>query len=273
LKSEQTRLGQRVEQARTDTDQLTETARSAAEQRAQLKAALDALKTELAARLKEVSRPADIAAAVSPLTARIAKLEASITGVVGAEEDRRASAERIVLSLELANLKRALDRGGKFAAELAEVKRIGGPKLDLAALERFQNSGVASIPDLVRAFRPLAGEIIEAAAEQPDAGVLDRMLSGARSIVRIRKTTPEAGDTSVEAQVARMEQSLKDGRLADALAIVKALPERAVKPARDWLGQVEARHAVESAVAAVERQLKSRLGAAAPAEAGKGASR
>ena len=59
---------------------------------------------------------------------------------------------------------------------------------------------------------------IDAEAEPADSSMVDRLLSGARSIVRVRKAGHAADDTSLEAVIGRMETALKDGRLADVLA-------------------------------------------------------
>lgn len=71
--------------------------------------------------------------------------------------------------------------------------------------------------------------------------------------------------------MARMETALKDGQLGDVLALSKDLPERASGPVQDWLVNVEARHAVDTAIAAVEAGLKATLtgksAAAAPSAA------
>ena len=49
-------------------------------------------------------------------------------------------------------------------AELAEVKRVASTKLDLAALDRYKDNGVATLSELQREFRSLAHSIIEAEA-------------------------------------------------------------------------------------------------------------
>ena len=49
-----------------------------------------------------------------------------------------------------------------------------------------------------------------------------------------------------------MEAALKDGRLADVLAKAKKLPPKAALAGEDWVKKVEARHAVEQAMAEVE---------------------
>jgi hypothetical protein len=89
---------------------------------------------------------------------------------------------------------------------------------------------------------------------------MDRLLSGARSIVRVRKAGYAADDISLEAVIGRMETAIKEGRLADVLATAKKLPPKAALAGEDWIKKVEARQAVEQAMAEVEAQLKVSLG-------------
>lgn len=260
LKSDVTRTTQRVDQLKVDSDRLSEIARSAQDEIASIKTALDSLR-------RETAKPADVSAAVAPAAARLGKLEASVSEVLKAEADRKSNAERIVLSLELGNLKRAVDRGGPFVAELAEVRKVAGNRLDLSVLQRHQDEGLPTVAELARQFRPLTSTIIDAAAEPADASVVDRLLSGARTIVRVRKLTPEADDTSVEATVARMETALNDGRLGDVMRYAKTLPPKSITgPTRAWLDKVAARQSVEEAIATIDSQLKSSLGAAPAAK-------
>jgi hypothetical protein len=259
LKSDVTRTTQRVDQLKTGTDRVTEIARGAQDEIAKLQQALDAIR-------RDTAKPADVAAAMAPAAARLGKLESSVDDVLKAEADRQRNAERIVLSLELGNLKRAMDRGGSYAAELAEVRKVAGNRLDLATLQRYQSDGLPTVAELTRQFRPLTSAIIDADVDQKDASVVDRLLSGAKTIVRVRKLTPDADDSSVEAIVARIEMALREGRLGDALATARTLPPKTITPAtRTWLEKIEARQAVETAMAAIDQQLKSSLGATPPA--------
>ena len=84
-------------------------------------------------------------------------------------------------------------------------------------------------------------------------------MSGARSIVRVRKASYALDDNSPEAVVARMEAAVKDGRLADVLANAKKLPPKAALVGEDWIKKVEARQAVDQAMAEVEGQLRASL--------------
>ena len=70
-----------------------------------------------------------------------------------------------------------------------------------------------------------------------------------------------AGPDGVEAIVARMEKGLKDERLSEVISEAGKLPPKAAKPAEAWLQKVSARASVEQAIARIEGELKSSLGA------------
>ncbi len=218
---------------------------------------LDGIKGEVEERLQGVAKAAD----VSALATKLAALERDLQGFLKGEADRSAGAQQVVLALELANLKRAIDRGEPYAAEVAQAKKVGGPAVNFSALERYALEGVPTAPELAKAFRRTANAMLDAEAEPADASLLDRLLAGARGIVRVRKAGHAADDASVEAVVGRMEAALKDGRLAEVLANAKKLPPKAALASEDWVRKVEARHAVDQAMADVESGLKSSLGA------------
>lgn len=260
VKTDAARLGERAEANNAAVDRLEQAVRSVEHQAQGLKAALDGFKNDVAGELKSLARPADVAAAVAPVSQRIGQLEGNLKDVVKSEEDRRTSAERIVLSLELGNLKRAVDRGTPYASEFADVQKSAQGKLDLSALARYQESGVSTLADLTSEFRSVASAILDAERTNADAGIVDRLLSGAKSIVRVRKTSHDADDKSVEAVVARMEDAIRDGRLAAVLDESKGLSDRGRAAARAWLDKVEARATVDKVIATVDRQLKAAIG-------------
>ncbi len=255
VKTDSIRLTERLQAMKAESDRLTESVKMTEEQTSALKAALDALKAN-------VAKPADVTAALAPLTQQIADLDGSVQGVVKAEADRRANAERIVLSLELQNLKRALDRGQTYAAELAEVQKASGGKLDLAGLAKFKDEGVPAAADLARDFRGTANAAIDADAEPAQGGVVDRLLASAKAVVRVRKVNHTPDDKSAEAIVGRMETAMKEGRLANVHDEAKALSPKAQDAVRPFLDRVAARVSVDTAVAGIETQLKSSLSAA-----------
>jgi hypothetical protein len=228
---------------------------------------LDTLKGEIEERLKGAAKAADL----GTLTTAISTLEREIDTFRKSEADRAASANanatQILLALELANLKRAVDRGESYAEELARLKKLGGFSANLAPLERHMQEGAPTVQELANSFRKVADAMLDAEAEPADATLMDRLLSGARSIVRVRKAGHAADDMSLEAILSRMEAAVKEGRLGDVLANAKKLPPKAALAGEDWIRKVEARQSLDQAMAEVENELKAALGgkkAAAP---------
>lgn len=262
VKTESARLTQRVEALKADGDRHAEGLRVLQEETGKIASALDALKGDVESRLKSVAKPNDVTAALAPVASKIATLEQSLAGVVKSEEDRRSNAERIVLSLELANLKRVLDRGQGYAAELAELKKAAGGKVDLAVLDRFAVSGVSTQANLLAQFRDVASAILDTDAEPADGNIVGRLLAGAKSVVRVRKVDHKPDDMSAEAIVGRMEKALKEGRMSGVIDEAKSLSPAARQAAAVWLDKVAARDAIDKALVAIEGQLKSSLAGA-----------
>jgi hypothetical protein len=261
VKNETAQLGSRMDALRTQADRLDAGMKTLREETATLKSDLGTVRDELGRELRQVARPTDVTTALSPVASKLAALEQNVQGVVRGEDDRRANIERIVTALELGNLKRSIERGGSFGAELAEVRRVAGPRIDLGVLERYKDRGVPSTAELERDLRTIAFSIIDADKQPANASWSDRLIASAKSVVRVRRVDQGADDQSVEAVVARMEAGLKSGRLADVTREAAKLSEQARAPARAWLEKVEARAAVERALAAIEQELKASLGA------------
>jgi hypothetical protein len=268
VRTELARSTQKDEAVKAETDRLAAAVAAAREETGRLASAFGELRSAVDSQLKSVAKPADVTAAVNPVNSKIAELEQNVQSVVRNEQSRRQNAERIVLSLELSNLKRALDRGqGQgYAAELEAVRTAAGGQLDLSALERFKDTGVATPAQLKAEFRPLINAVIDADLEPADGSVIDRLLAGAKSVVRVRRVSHDATDTSTEAIVSRIETALDEGRLGDVLAQAKLLPQRARVPIEDWLIKVTARDTVDQAIAAVDARLKASLAGAPEAD-------
>lgn len=255
LKAEAAQAAQRLDQLKAQTDRVEVAVRALRDEASQLKAEVGGVQEVVRRELAQVA----------PINTKLSLLEQNVQGVVRSEDDRRANVERIVVALELGNLKRTVDRGAPFAKELAEVRRLVGTRVDLSALDKFRNDGVASSVDLEREFRSLAFRIVEADGQPADAHWTERLLSSAKSIVRVRRVEPAGDDKSVDAIVLRMEQALKAGRLVEVTAEAAKLSDKARAPAAQWLERVAARAAVERAIAAIEQDLKASLSPQTPA--------
>jgi len=261
IKNDSASLSASVNAVKSASDHVAADLKTTADQTAQLKTDLQNL---AASSLKA----ADITAAVGPIDAHVAALDKNVQDIVAADRARKESSERVVLALELQNLRRALDSGQSFANELAEVRKIpGSSALDLSALVRLQDTGVPSLADLTRDFHAAADNAIDADTEPQAAGVVDRLWAGAKSIVRVRRIDLKSDDKSAEAVVGRMQVALNDGRLADVLDAAKDLSPKAQDAARPFLDRVAARVSVDNAVAGIESKLKSSLASGSEAAA------
>jgi hypothetical protein len=246
--------------AKADVGRLGDRLDRAEQQLRAAQGAVEGVKAELERGLKGTAKSEELAL----LLARVDALDKELQGYLKREADRSANTSRVVLSLELSNLKRAIERGDSFAAELAAVKRVAGDSLNLTPLARYAGEGLPPVSELAKSFRQVANAMRDAEAETRDAPLFERLLSGARSIVRIRKSTYAADDGSLDAMIARMELALKENRLSDLLAEAKKLPPKAALAGEDWLRRLEMRRQVEQALAETEAALKSSL-AASPA--------
>ena len=250
------------------TQNIEQTLKSLGDDSTALRSTVDGMKSDLDTRFKATTKPADVVAAIEPVTSKVDGLAKDLAGVVRSEQDRNATAGNILLSIELANLKRALDRGGNYSAELAAVKKAGGSKLNLAVLESAQSSGIPSQAALTKEFSSLAYTMLDAETEPADGTVLERMLAGAKSVVRVRKVVHSDDDKGTEATIGRMETFLKDGRLGEVLDESKKLAGKPLAVAAPWLKKIEARNTIETALASLEQNLKNALAGSVQSQKG-----
>lgn len=252
LKTDGVRMEEEIAALKSTTDHVAADLKVTQDELGSLKTSLDGLRTAAA-------KPADISAAVQPIDQKIAALDKSVQAVVEGDAARKESAQRVVLALELQNLQRALDSGQSFSAQLADVRKIAGPKFDLSALEKLQETGVPTLPELTGEFRAAADKAIDSDAAPEDASVVDRLWAGAKSVVRVRRIDLKSDDKSTEAVVGRMQVALADGRLGEVMDQAKDLSPKAQDAMRPFLDKVAARVSVETALQNLNSQLKSSI--------------
>jgi hypothetical protein len=220
---------------------------------------LSGLRAEIEARLATFAKSSDLGTAIAPLSTKLSGLQDDVRGVLDSEDARKTTAQRIVLSLDLADLKRVIERGNPYSAELEHVRGAASGSIDLAPLDRFATQGVPTLAELRQDFKSVAYKLIDTEEQPSDGSIMGRLLSGAKSVVRVRKINHNADDKTVEAIVSRMEAALNEDRLGDVLQEAHTLPQPTQDSARDFLAKVEARYAVDKALQTVEAQLKSSL--------------
>lgn len=214
---------------------------------------------DLDGRLGQIGKGLDAAAA------RTAAVEARFNGFsdrIGEIESfaRRGADARTdaVLALSLGALRAAVDDGRPFATELATARTLARGAVDLAVLEPLAATGVPTSALLVDRYGAVAKRILQATAPAEAGGLMDKLLANAGQAVSIRKVGEVGGD-GPEARVARLEDRLKARDLAGALAEWRALPEAGRKVSADWAAGLEARVAVDKALAASTASVLSKL--------------
>ncbi len=160
------------------------------------------------------------------------------------------------LALSVGQLRRAVDAGSPFAAELAACRALAGGDAALAAplgqLAPLAASGVATRADLAQSFKQAAAAIVHAGRARDGAtGAWRRFVAWLDSLITIRPVGAAAGD-SPAARAARAEAMLGGGDLNGAVAQLAALGEPASGAARPWVERAKARLQAEQALAALE---------------------
>ena len=199
---------------------------------------------------------------LSDVNATAAKLQSDLAVIAARDQSREQSAGRIMLALELGNLKRAVERGGAYVNELAEVKRLAPKTLDLTALEAGAEKGLPTNSLLTSEFKDLTWSILNADSKPSgDGSLLGQLWQGARSVVQVRRTGDVAGD-GTEAILARAETRLLADDLDGTLREVAQLKGDARKAAELWMAKLASRLAVDQAMSEVEAGLAKLMGPA-----------
>ncbi len=228
-----------------------------------LRTRIEDIDSRLAGQAQNASGPSpeDIAA----LNERIAAIEAqvksadeantAIDGRLGAFEqslqglsskvEAQAGQPKIALAIASSALKSAIERGVPFQSEIETFAAIAPESPDIADLRTYAEDGVATQAELVAETDAAANAMIAAAAPpKKDAGIVERLLTSAESLVSVRPIGAVEGD-GVPEIVARMEVAIQAGDLEKALAEYETLPEPAKAAGAAFAERIRARVQVE----------------------------
>ena len=266
LKAESTKRLRELEAIKTQTERLEQRVDGVKSDAGTARSHVDALKTDVTAQLQTVARQGDLKASLDVVDKRVAGIEGRIDVMAKRDDERQANAERIVVSLQLANLKRAMEQGKPYAEALAEVEKSAGGLLDVAPLRGNREKGVPNATELAALFKPMARSVLEAEQDKSQASTVERMLQSAKSVVQIRRVGGGVQGDTPEALLARAEHALKTGDLETTAKEMKSLKPELRVVAQAWLDQHEARVTVDRAMKAIEDKLKTAI-AGAPANA------
>lgn len=242
-------------------------ARSTQASLAQLENNLRQLQNELQKTANAGGPPADL----GPLNERIAKLESDVAALdqkvdaqatkfasdLSALKNQKSSATQAAIThadadaivILASDLRRKVDSGAPFDAELAALEARGAAKDEIAALAPFASTGVATQAALMHQFAALAPQLL--ATEPEPKGFLARLIHDARRLIRIRKTGDTEG-TDLSAQIARVSAALSASRDDEALRNWNALSGDAKAKSQAFGDALQRRVAAENAAKAIE---------------------
>ncbi len=202
------------------------------------------------------------------LDARINSLDEKMSGFdkkiaeAASQAEQSGGGNAVAAAIAAAGLKSAIDRGGSFMAELEAFATVSEDQPLLDALRDYAAAGVPTINQLSEDFPAVANQIVatgQGLAE--DAGIADRLMASARSLVQVRPKGEVKGDTP-GAVAARVESRLLESDLDGAISEFEALPDAAKTEVADFADKMRARQAVDALVA---QALTGAMASTAPA--------
>ena len=246
----------------------SEATQSLATQAKDLRADVDAEKSQLpdlSARVAKLESDAPKASAagsdLAALAARVDKVEGALAAPksetrVAAEQPAAAdNPTTIAIIAEVAEER--LRSGAAFGPELAALQRLGVDAAALAPLQAVVN-GAPTNSALAASFSAVAPHVL-AATSQPDTGsVTDRFLTHLHNLVKVRELNETAGDDP-QALVSQIEAASRRGDIGAAVASFDKLPEAARKAAGDWPTLARARQAAEAALQSIREAAVGQL--------------
>lgn len=218
-------------------------------------AAIDARLTEVEKR--PITGAPDVSGAIAAYERELEELRADLDGQRSQNEEIAALADQAKAEIAettaraaMMRMRAALESGGSFSAALSDLG-IAAP----AELSAVADSGVATLASLKADFPAAARAALSASLrENTGADTTSKIGNFLRSQLGVRSLAPREGDDP-DAILSRAEAALGEGRVADALTELTALPEGGQTALADWAAAAKARVDAEAAVAALAEQL------------------
>ncbi len=197
-----------------------------------------ALQASIAAVKGQAAPAGDLAAVQSKLTALSASVGemqrqagAARTDVQALQTGQKSLEGKVSSSPALAvvadSLIQQIRRGQPFATQVKALEALGVDPVKIAILRQFADAGVPTAVALATRFEPLTEGLVAAGRKLPaDAGLWDRLKTGASGLVSIRRVDAVSGD-DLPSRVARIKADLERNDVVDAVNTWTALPAEA----------------------------------------------
>lgn len=174
---------------------------------------------------------------------------------LGGPGETRSAASAIAL----ASLRRSVDQGTPFAAELAAFSALVPDEPAASVIQPYADSGLMTRSGLAAAFAPVVEESRQSASgKDASQDITGSILSRLQSVVTVRRTGESKGDDA-GAVMARMAKSLSQGDLEGAVAQGGAAGDSLPAGPRDWLETARARLAADKALTQADARMLAAL--------------
>ena len=201
---------------------------------------VDDVSTKVQAQSDQLTALANLKTSLEALDTRLSHIEKS---------DLMTMARRAALSAAVANLMRATQGSGPFAAEydaVAAMTPAGDPALVDA--KKYAASGLPTVGVLAAIFDKAANAALDAERSASGADWWTRLWANMAALVTVRPVGEVQGD-STDSRLARAELRLKAGDLPAAVAELEPITGAARTALDSWYAQADARVKLEKSLA------------------------
>jgi len=231
------------------------------------------LKTEvagIAAKLKALTEAelgsgeaARLGPEITDLDQRLGKIESTLPALLAAIDEENADTKSATLAIAFANLRAAVNEGRPYSAELSTLAALSPGAGDLGGLLDYEDQGIPTLRQLTASFEGAREAALSASAPAGEGSVLDRLMSSAESLVKVRRVDATAEGDTRGAMLARAEAQLDAGNLAEAVKEVETLKGAPREAFTDWLDAAHARLEVDATLQKLQSILLVSLGGTA----------
>lgn len=163
--------------------------------------------------------------------------------------------QKVARSVSARSLKSALENGGRFSSEVLTVQALLGTNETITALMPLAEKGVQTTKQLAVGFKTVEDDIFQSQSiPQEDDSVINKFLSSAKSLVKVRPKGVLTGDGAV-AIASRIRGAVEDGNLDVAKTEWEKLPDAAKELSANWMQGLEERLSAEGLIATLIKAL------------------
>lgn len=174
---------------------------------------------------------------------------------VKAAADVALTSQKVARSVSVRSLKAALENGGRFSNEVLTVQALLGTNETITALMPLAENGVQTVKQLAANFKTVEDGIFASQlAPQEDDSVINKFLSSAKSLVKVRPKGVLTGTGAIDI-ASRIRAAVEGSNLSAAKTEWETLPDEAKEISINWMQDLKNRLSAENLVATLIKAL------------------